>query len=129
MLLESHVPAKLGSYADGWRMQAVARTLCEILRSAGAWGQTEAQSTLRAVRLSKCDLTTQMVEFPELRGVVGGLYAGGEAQEVSDAIYDPVQARESRDNVPSLPGAVLSVVRQARQHRGRVSVGPTHGIK
>jgi len=45
----------------------------------------------RAIELSKCDLTTQMVqEFPELQGVVGGLYAEaqGEAKEVSDAIKE-----------------------------------------
>src|SRR5208283_2979194 len=46
---------------------------------------------LRAVELSKCDLTTQMVqEFTELQGIVGGLYAKaqGEPDEISGAIYD-----------------------------------------
>jgi len=45
----------------------------------------------RAIELSKCDLTTQMVqEFPELQGVVGGLYAEaqGEPKGVSDAIKE-----------------------------------------
>jgi glycyl-tRNA synthetase beta chain len=45
----------------------------------------------RAIELSKCDLTTQMVqEFPELQGVVGGLYAEaqGEPKVVSDAIKE-----------------------------------------
>src|SRR5260370_2128281 len=45
----------------------------------------------RAAELAKCDLATQMVrEFPELQGIVGGLYARaqGEADHVADAIYD-----------------------------------------
>jgi glycyl-tRNA synthetase beta chain len=53
---------------------------------------------MRAALLSKTDLTTQMVkEFPELEGVVGGIYAQkqGEAQAISNAIseqYLPIEA-------------------------------------
>ena len=44
----------------------------------------------RAARLSKADLTTDMVrEFPELQGIMGGVYARveGQPEEVWKAIY------------------------------------------
>src|SRR5205807_2230951 len=44
----------------------------------------------RAARLAKADLTTDMVrEFPELQGIMGGVYArvDGEPEEVWKAIY------------------------------------------
>ena len=107
--------AKLGSYADKVRrMQVMARALCEVLQEQGSMTLEGAAAALRAVELSKCDLTTQMVqEFTELQGVVGGLYASaqGEAQEVSDSIYDQYKPVNLEDERPrSLPGAVLSVV-------------------
>ncbi len=52
------------------------------------------EAAYRAAQLSKCDLTTELVkEFPELQGVVGGLYARaqGEPEEVALAIYDQYQ--------------------------------------
>jgi glycyl-tRNA synthetase beta chain len=68
----------------------------------------------RALRLSKCDLTTQMVqEFPELQGKVGGLYARaqGEALEVSEAIYEHYLPQGFEDQSPkSLAGALTSLV-------------------
>ena len=45
---------------------------------------------LRAARLAKADLTTDMVrEFPELQGTMGGIYAREEGlpEEVWTAIY------------------------------------------
>lgn len=80
--------AALGSYWSKTEsnLEAVAR-LSEPL----AVDASDATSALRAVRLAKTDLTTEMVgEFPELQGKIGGLYASaqGESQEVADAIYD-----------------------------------------
>ncbi|MCU1327559.1 MAG: Glycine--tRNA ligase, partial [Bryobacterales bacterium] len=46
---------------------------------------------VRASRLAKADLTTELVkEFTELQGIIGGLYARaqGEHEEVATAIYD-----------------------------------------
>jgi glycyl-tRNA synthetase beta chain len=67
----------------------------------------------RAVELSKCDLTTQMVqEFPELQGIVGGLYAQeqGEPEEVSRAVYDHYRPQGIEDAPPRTPiGAVVSL--------------------
>ncbi|MCP5114068.1 MAG: glycine--tRNA ligase subunit beta, partial [bacterium] len=71
---------QLGSY-----LEKANRTV-ELVKALG--GSEAAQ---RAALLAKCDLTTEMVgEFPELQGVVGGLYARaqGEPAEVAQAVYD-----------------------------------------
>ena len=106
--------AKLGSYADKVRrMEAVAEAICAQIEQQGNLNAAGREQALRAVRLSKCDLTTQMVgEFPELQGVVGGLYARaqGEPQEVSDAIYDHYKPLNMEDSCPrSAVGAVVSL--------------------
>ncbi|MGH9627179.1 MAG: glycine--tRNA ligase subunit beta, partial [Bryobacteraceae bacterium] len=61
--------AKLGSYREKTaRVSALSK---ELARKAGVNSGVAERSAL----LSKCDLTTDMVkEFPELQGVVGGLY-------------------------------------------------------
>jgi glycyl-tRNA synthetase beta chain len=101
---------KLGSYADKVRrMKAVAGEICDRLDSS----DTDRGYGLRAVELSKCDLTTQMVqEFPELQGVVGGLYAReqGEPEEVAKAIYDHYRPQGLEDAAPgSRVGAIVSI--------------------
>ncbi len=58
---------------------------------------------LRAARLCKADLTTELVkEFTELQGVVGGLYAKtqGEHEEVATAIYDHYKPVSMEDSLP-----------------------------
>jgi glycyl-tRNA synthetase beta chain len=58
----------------------------------------------RAAMLAKCDLTTEMVkEFPELQGVVGGLYARaqGEPEPVWRAIYEHYRPASMEDEIPS----------------------------
>jgi len=103
-----------GSYADKvQRMQTLARRLCEHLEAQGTLKAGQRGHVLRAVELCKCDLTTQMVqEFPELEGIVGGLYARtrDEAPEVADAIYDHYLPRGAEDKCPrSIVGAVVSM--------------------
>ena len=79
--------AKLGSYlAKARRIEQLAG------RVAGEAFDAEAQAghAARAALLAKADLTTDMVgEFPELQGVMGGIYAreDGEPEEVWRAIY------------------------------------------
>jgi glycyl-tRNA synthetase beta chain len=84
--------AKLGSYGDKIRrMSAFAVRFCVLLEKSERLKPDQTAAVLRAVELSKCDLTTQMVqEFTELQGVVGGLYARaqGEPEEIATAIYD-----------------------------------------
>lgn len=108
--------AQLGSYADKVRrMTTLAREISSELEGheAFSFGPAETANALRAVELSKCDLTTQMVyEFPELQGVVGGLYARaqGEPAEVAEAIYDHYLPQSMESRVPrSVVGAAVSL--------------------
>ncbi|MDI3269884.1 MAG: glycine--tRNA ligase subunit beta, partial [Bacillota bacterium] len=68
---------------------------------------------LRAARLSKLDLLTQMVrEFPELAGYMGGHYARreGEREEVAQALAEQYLPRTGQDELPkSLLGRILSL--------------------
>jgi glycyl-tRNA synthetase beta chain len=104
--------AQLGSYADKVRrMEAIAQEIFSQL--AGKLSGDDKDHALRAVHLSKCDLTTQMVgEFPELQGIVGGLYARaqGEPEEVANAIYDHYKPFNVEDTCPrSTAGAIVSL--------------------
>ncbi len=79
--------AKLGSYLDkARRIEKLAAAV-----AADAFGAPAAVGhAARAARLAKADLTTDMVgEFPELQGVMGGIYAreDGEPEEVWRAVY------------------------------------------
>ena len=106
--------AKLGSYGDKVRrMHAIASRLAGKLEAQGILEAGQREQVLRAVELSKCDLTTQMVqEFAELQGVVGGLYAKaqGEPEAVATAIYDHYLPQGSEDKCPRTPiGALVSL--------------------
>jgi glycyl-tRNA synthetase beta chain len=78
---------KLGSYRDKVeRIEARARAIASEVFGAGQ----EADHAARAARLSKSDLATDMVfEFPELQGIMGGIYAREEGlpEQVWKAIY------------------------------------------
>ncbi len=105
---------KLGSYANKvQRMEAIAGEICHVLRDQGKMTLVDETSAKRAVQLCKCDLTTQMVqEFPELQGIVGGLYAKaqGEPKEVADAIRDHYLPASVEDGCPrSVIGSVVSL--------------------
>ncbi|MDQ2898386.1 MAG: glycine--tRNA ligase subunit beta [Acidobacteriota bacterium] len=98
--------AKLGSYLE--KTERVA----ELVRELG--GEDLASgSAIRAAQLSKCDLTTELVkEFPELQGIVGGLYARaqGEPEEVALAIYDQYKPTSMEDSIPrTTAGRLLSL--------------------
>jgi glycyl-tRNA synthetase beta chain len=93
--------AKLGSYKD--KTERVARLAAEI----------DPDFPQAAALLAKCDLTTDMVkEFPELQGVVGGLYsrAQGESDAVWQAIYDQYKPVGMEDAIPrTVEGQILSL--------------------
>ena len=106
--------AKLGSYADKVnRMAGIAGGICAQLVQQGEMEARETEYVMRAVRLCKCDLVTQMVrEFTELQGVVGGLYAReqGELSAVADAIYDHYKPSNIGDACPrGKVGAVVAL--------------------
>ncbi|MBV9763051.1 MAG: glycine--tRNA ligase subunit beta [Acidobacteriaceae bacterium] len=99
--------AQLGSYLDkSKRVRAIASMLASQV---GA----DIEATMRAAKLCKCDLSTDMVkEFPELQGVVGGLYARaqGEGELVARAIYDHYKPVSMEDSIPgTLEGQVVSI--------------------
>ncbi len=87
--------AELGSYLDK------ANRMVELVRALGG-----SETAVRAARLAKCDLTTELgKEFPELQGVVGGLYARaqGEQEAVAAAIYEHYKPLSMEDSIPSTP--------------------------
>jgi len=107
--------AEMGSYgAKVARMEVIAAGICAELESQCSLDATARDHVLRAVRLCKCDLTTQMVrEFTELQGIVGGLYAReqGEPQDVADAIYDHYKPANVGDDCPrNKVGAIVALV-------------------
>lgn len=67
----------------------------------------------KAALLCKSDLTSQMVqEFPELEGIIGGIYAraSGEKEEVCVAIHEHHLPKGMKDPVPtSQMGILLSL--------------------
>ena len=96
-----------------------------------AWiaGQLRADTAAveRAASLAKCDLVTGMVgEFPDLQGTMGRYYAlaGGEPDEVADAIGEQYLPRFAGDELPeSLPGQVLAVADRLDTLAGVFAIG------
>ncbi|RIY33174.1 glycine--tRNA ligase subunit beta [Psittacicella gerlachiana] len=68
---------------------------------------------MRAARLAKCDLMTNMVfEFTDTQGIMGMYYAQefGENPEVAKALFEQYLPRFSGDELPStLTGSILSL--------------------
>jgi glycyl-tRNA synthetase beta chain len=95
--------AKLGTMREkAERVAVLARELAPVV---GA----DAEEALRAARLAKADLTTQMVgEFPELQGVMGRYYAlhDGELLAVAEAIEEHYKPLGPSDECPSQPVSV-----------------------
>jgi glycyl-tRNA synthetase beta chain len=102
--------AKLGTYHEKTGRNA---KLAEKLAQAVGLSAHEVGHARRAAELAKCDLATELVgEFPELQGIVGGLYARhqGEPDEVADAIYDHYRPVGADDRVPRGPvGQVVAL--------------------
>jgi glycyl-tRNA synthetase beta chain len=79
---------KLGTYKE--KAGRVERLAEWIAREALGADAASAQAAANAARLAKADLATDMVrEFPELQGVMGGVYARveGRPEDVWKAIY------------------------------------------
>ena len=103
---------RLGSYRDKVeRTRALARWLAEQWFSGGVT-QADVAGSDRAAELAKCDLITGMVgEFPELQGIVGGLYARaqGEPDEIAWAVYDQYKPIGLDDPLPrNLTGCAVA---------------------
>ncbi len=93
---------ELGTVAD--KVERVAMLAGELAPKVGA----HQKAAMRAARLCKADLTSEMVyEFPELQGVMGRYYAlDGETPEVADAIRDHYKPQGPSDAVPTEPVAI-----------------------
>jgi glycyl-tRNA synthetase beta chain len=119
--------SRLGSYRDKVeRVRSLARWLAEQWFNLGMV-QAHVSDADRAAELAKCDLATEMVrEFPELQGVVGGLYAKaqGEPDEVSDAVYDHYRPVGLDDPIPrNLIGCAVALADKFDSVVGCFAVG------
>ena len=102
--------SELGSMAEkSKRLAWLTGTICEQL---GLDPETRGRAE-RAAVLAKCDLVTNMVvEFPQLQGTMGRIYAlaSGEEETVARAIGELYLPRRPGDALPSTTeGAVLSL--------------------
>ena len=119
--------SRLGSYRDKVeRVRDVARWLSEQWFNLGMH-QAHVAEADRAAELAKCDLVTEMVrEFPELQGIVGGLYARaqGESQEIADAVYDHYRPVGLDDPIPrNLTGCAVAFADKLDSVVGCLAVG------
>jgi glycyl-tRNA synthetase beta chain len=118
---------KLGSYAQKVeRVRTLARWIADQWFAQGIH-EASVAGVDRAAELAKCDLVTQMVgEFPELQGVVGGLYAKaqGEPQEISEAVRDHYRPVGLDDEIPrNLTGCTVSLADKLDTLAGCFAVG------
>jgi glycyl-tRNA synthetase beta chain len=118
---------KLGTYADKVeRVRSLARWLAEQWFARGVHEASVAEAD-RAAELAKCDLVTDMVrEFPELEGIVGGLYAKaqGEPEQIAWAVYDHYRPVGLEDPIPrSLIGCIVAIADKLDTLVGCFAVG------
>ena len=89
--------------------------------------ETSRDEAVRAGRLCKADLLTEMVgEFPDLQGVMGRYYAleNGESAAVAVALDEVYQPRHAGDAVASTPlGRLLAVMDRADTLTGIFAIG------
>ncbi|MFC2156671.1 glycine--tRNA ligase subunit beta [Acidobacteriota bacterium] len=80
-----------------------------------------------AVKLSKVDLTTDMVrEFPSLQGIVGGLYAKEEKYPAAlwRAVYEHYQPASMEGDIPSsMNGVIISLADKLDSIIGAMGLG------
>jgi glycyl-tRNA synthetase beta chain len=104
--------AKLGTLHDKIeRMKRLAPFLVPFIIPYAEEGKV--QRALRAVILTKADLSTGMVgEFPELQGVMGRYYAlhDCEDERVADAIADHYKPLGPNDTCPTAPYSVIAAL-------------------
>lgn len=120
---------KLGSIGEKVeRVRALARWLAEQWFARGIHEAKVADAD-RAAELAKCDLVTSMVgEFPELQGIVGGLYAKTqeEPEDVAAAVYDHYRPIGLDDPIPrNLTGSIVALADKMDTLVGCFAVGLT----
>lgn len=115
---------KLGTLYDKTiRNMKLAEKICDELNV----GEETTESTKRAAYLSKADLATKLVvEFTELQGVMGKIYAklSGETIGVQEAIYEHYLPRYAQDALPNTTaGVVLAIADKIDTITGLFSIG------
>src|SRR5215469_12280634 len=102
---------KLGSQAQRVeRLETLAQAITACVERRSDRPDALRQKALRAARLCKADLVTNMVgEFPELQGVMGRYYAQvqGEDEAVAHAIEDHYKPQGPFDLVPADPVSLI----------------------
>lgn len=115
---------KLGSMYD--KTSRVRSLAAQIGKNLGV-GDAALASVDRAATLCKADLMTRMViEFTELQGVIGGIYAqeSGETEVVSKAIAEHYLPTQSRGALPqTTTGTVLSLADKMDSLCGLFAIG------
>ncbi len=106
----------LGSYAaKSERVRRMCEWMALTLQSRKC--QVDAVALDSAARLSKTDLTTELVkEFTELQGEVGGLYGRVQGLDPAacDAIYDQYRPMSMEDRIPrTIEGQLLAIADKA----------------
>ena len=114
---------KLGNLDDKrMRVSALAGQLAQVM-------DCDAQLLLRAARIAKCDLLTEMVgEFPELQGTMGRYYAlnDGEPEAVANALEEQYLPRFAGDAIPaSALGRALALAERLDTLAGIFAIGQT----
>lgn len=115
---------KLGTLYDKTiRNMKLSEKICNDLNV----GEETLETTKRAAYLSKADLATKLVvEFTELQGVMGKIYAklSGEPVGVQEAIYEHYLPRFAQDSLPTTTaGVVLAMADKLDTISGLFSIG------
>ena len=116
--------AELGTVFE--KSERVAQ-IAEVLAASTGEGDELKKQVIRAARLSKSDLVSQVVgEFPKLQGIMGRIYAGlgGESADVAAAIEEHYRPVYSGAPLPeTLVGAIVSIADKMDSICGCFSVG------
>jgi glycyl-tRNA synthetase beta chain len=112
---------KLSSVVFQEKLDSLGKKIERLL----SFAKTKEES--RAISLSKADLLTQMVgEFPELQGVMGGIYARiqGEDETVAMAIMEHHKPVNANDSIPSTRlGCIVSLLDKLDTIVGFIGIG------
>ncbi len=120
--------APLGSMGDKTRrVSALCGWLADNVGFAAAGQSVNKDEAMRAGRLSKADLVSEMVkEFDTLQGIMGGIYAAraGESANIADGISQQYLPAGPDSPVPdSLYGAFVSIADKADTMAGCFGLG------
>ena len=112
---------KLGTLYE--KTERVAKLAGFIANELGA----DKQNAIRAAELSKCDLSSEMVnEFAELQGIMGRYYAekDGEHSDVANAMHEQYQPGFAGDVIPAgMTGKILSLADKLDTLMGIFAIG------